>query len=97
MLFMTMATKKSSIWKTKLHIDVYDLFTAHKKALDLYIETFAHKEFMPHQVEGLPKHPACNAHVDEETKFVKTVRKYQLSTFQKFKCRLKTRNLQSQY
>ena len=57
------------------HIDVSDLSTIHKKAIELYLKTFYHKEFMLHQAEGLPPHLLWNAYVDKEKKFVKTVTK----------------------
>ena len=46
----------------------------HKEALQNYFKTFAQKEFMLHQAEGLPPHPVWNAYHDEELKFLRTVR-----------------------
>ena len=57
------------------HLDVSDQSTIHKEAFELYFKIFAHKELMIRQAEGLPPDPVWNAHVNEETKFVKTVRK----------------------
>ena len=51
-----------------------DLSSVHKEALEAYYKSFAHKEFMIHQAEGLPPHPVWNAYKEEESKFMKTVR-----------------------
>ena len=42
--------------------------------LQRYFKTFARKEFMIHQVEGLPLYPEWDAYQEEQQKFMKTVR-----------------------
>ena len=72
---------------------VSDLYKLHKEAKELYNKTFAHKEFILHQDEVLPPNPVQDAYVDEETKFVKIVRKVPVIKVQKFECYLKPRSL----
>ena len=61
---------------TTNQVTITDISSTHKKALQHYFITFAHKEFKLDQVEGLPPHTVCNAYQEEQQKFVKTVRRY---------------------
>ena len=63
-------------WRTLCtnQVTVREIASIHKEALLKYSKTFAHKEFMLHQAEGLRAHPVWNAYHDEEQKFRKTVR-----------------------
>ena len=55
-------------------VTTQDIASIQKEALQQYFKTFAHKEFMLQQVEGLPPHPVWNACQEEQQKFMKTVR-----------------------
>ena len=59
---------------TTNQVSIPSLASIDKQALQIYYQTFAHKEFMLHQAQGLPPHPVLNAFHDEEVKFLKTVR-----------------------
>ena len=59
---------------TTNQVTIPDIASIHNEALQQYFKTFAHKEFMLHQVEGLPPHPVWNAYQEEQQKFMKTVR-----------------------
>ena len=54
-----------------------EIASIHKEALHEYFKTFAHKEFMLNQAEGLPPHPVWNAYHDEELEFLKAVHEFQ--------------------
>ena len=51
---------------------IASISSIHDEALEFYLKAFAHKEF---QARGLPQHPVWNAYRDEESKFLRTVRK----------------------
>ena len=62
---LNMENKSWRILQTH-HIYVFDLSTIHKEAHESCSETFAHKEFMFYQVEGIPPYPVWNLYVGKE-------------------------------
>ena len=60
--------RKNETWgilKTK-QVSIPDLTSIEKHALQIYFQTFAHKEFMLHQAQELTPHPVWNAYHNEE-------------------------------
>jgi len=68
----------NQVWRYQgseaLHGNIAELRSNETEDLQKYYDFFAHKEFMAHQAEGLPRYLLWNAYNDEESKFKETVR-----------------------
>ena len=64
-------------------VSIPNLASIDKQALQIYFETFSKTEFMLHQAQGLPPHPAWNAYHDKEMKFLKTVSEFPIDKLPK--------------
>ena len=77
---------KNVIWRTfkSNQANVSDISSVYNEALTMFFKSFGHKEFMLHEVEGLPPHPIWNAYNEEKAKFLKTVQKVSLDKIPKY-------------
>ena len=66
----------NEVWWTlqSSQVIIFDISSIQCEALDAYFKMFDHKDFMLHHVEGFYPHPVWNAYLEEEFKFMKTVR-----------------------